>query len=242
MMKPVGYLVKYPDHLEGERGMFYDYVLASNGLYVEAEGPLFAARVPVAPAEVRGLAPLETKLALRYGRIPQYIFDLAVNYFLTDMTHERYVAVTYQKGDAICKGEYGLHTPRQAETEEQVAAGEDQRRGSGGGLAFENMDNVILDIHSHHKMQAWFSPRDNTDEAGLRLYAVVGRLDASREVRLRVGVYGYRATISWGDVFDGTLQGVDDIGDFPFDPGDEELAKLEAEEVTEEDDVQSPSG
>lgn len=32
MMKPVGYLVKHPSHLEGERGMFYDYVLASNGL------------------------------------------------------------------------------------------------------------------------------------------------------------------------------------------------------------------
>jgi PRTRC genetic system protein A len=241
MMKPVGYLVKYPDYLEGVRGMFYDYILASNGLYIEAEGPLFAARVPVAPAEVRGLAPLDTKVVLRYGRIPQYIFDLAVNYFLTDMTHERYAAVTYQKAQGVMKGEYGLKTPRQAETEEQLAAGEDHRRGSAGALAFENMDNTVLDIHSHHKMQAWFSPKDNKDEQGLRLYAVVGRLDASREVRLRVGVYGYRATISWGDVFEGALQGVTDLGDLPFYPEDEELAKLEAEEVLEQDDVRSNS-
>ena len=61
-MNPVGYLIKRPDGLEGERGVYYDYVLASNGIFIEAEGKLIAARVPVAECEVRGLAPLEPKV------------------------------------------------------------------------------------------------------------------------------------------------------------------------------------
>ena len=109
-MKMVGYLTNYPDGLEGERGMYYDYVLASNGLFIEAEGKLIAARVPVAACEIRGLAPLESKFFLRYGRIPQRFFDLALSAFLVDTSKERYVAVTWQDG-------YHLYVPEQ-ETEE----------------------------------------------------------------------------------------------------------------------------
>ena len=46
-MKMVGYLVNHPDGLVGERGAYYNYILASNGLFIEAESPLIDARVPV---------------------------------------------------------------------------------------------------------------------------------------------------------------------------------------------------
>jgi PRTRC genetic system protein A len=186
-MKPVGYLVKRLDGLEGERGIFYDYVLASNGLFIEAEGKLMAARIPVAECEVRGLAPLETKVVLRYGRIPQRFFDLAMSAFLADTNKERYVGVTWNDG-------YHLYVPEQETTNASVK--------------YCLGENVVLDLHSHGKMGTFFSGQDSQDEQGMKLYGVVGKLAGTPVVRLRVGVYGYFTPISWGDVFDGYLNGV----------------------------------
>ena len=186
MVKPVGYLQQYSDRWEGERGSYYDYLLGSNGLFIQAEGKLLAAQIPVAECEVRGLAPLKPWVILRHGRIPQRCFDLALNYFLADTSRERYVAVTWNEG-------YHLYAP--------VQTGEHAR------VQYETGESVILDLHSHGEMKAWFSTQDNHDEQGLRLYGVVGKLGEIPVVRLRVGVYGYHSPIAWGDVFDGLLTG-----------------------------------
>lgn len=203
-MNPVGYLTKYPDRLVGERGAYYDYVLASNGLFIETEGKLLAARVPVAECEVRGLAPLEPKMVLRYGKVSKYFFDLALNTMLTTPDKERYAAVTFSGG-------YHIYVPPQ--------------EGSGAGVQYDTGDNVLLDLHTHPKMPARFSFKDNEDETGLKLYAVIGTLGSYSQVKpemtydeqmaclqancpavsLRVGVYGYFHPIAWKDVFDGDL-------------------------------------
>lgn len=210
-MKPVGYLLKYKEGMEGERGMYYDYVLASNGLFIEAEGKLMAARVPVTLAQVRGLSPLETKVVLRYGKIPQRFFDLALSVMLADINKEHYVAITWKDG-------YHIHVPSQ--------------EASAARVEYSMTDSVILDLHSHPKMVAKFSPQDNQDETGLKLYGVVGKLTGTPKLRLRAGVYGYFYPICWSDIFEGTLEGVDDLGDEP-DVIDEE------EEVIVEDELQS---
>lgn len=185
-MKPVGYLVKYPDGLSGERGLFYNYILASNGLFVEAENPIIAARIPAAECEVRGLAPMETTITLTYGSIPQRFWDLALDVFLADPDKEHYIAVTADAG-------YDFYVPVQD--------------GSSGGVTYEVGEKVVLDIHSHGCMGAGFSRTDNEDETGLKLYGVVGNLDAIPVVKLRIGVYGYFKTLAWGEVFDGSLAG-----------------------------------
>lgn len=187
MVNPVGYLVNYPGGLVGERGIYYNYILASNGLFIEAESPLIDARVPAAECEVRGLAPLETKFTLTYGSIPQRFFNMALDYFLTDPDIEHYVAVTGAAG-------YHFYVPTHQDKSENK-------------VIYEVGDNVVLDIHSHGHFQACFSTKDNDDELGLKLYAVVGKLNATPMVKLRIGVYGYFHTLAWGDVFDGYLTG-----------------------------------
>ena len=73
-------------------------------------------------------------------------------------------------------------------------------------VVYEVGDSVVLDIHSHAHMPAFFSHQtDDKDETGLKLYAVVGRLNATPVVKLRVGVYGYFHSLTWRDVFDGSL-------------------------------------
>ena len=185
-MKPVGYLVKYPDGLSGERGLYYNYIMASNGLFIEAETPLVAARIPAAECEVRGLAPMETKIQLTYGSIPQRFWDLILDSFLADPDIEHYAAVIADAG-------YHIYLPVQDK--------------SAGSVTYETGDHVILDIHSHGAGGSRFSGQDNSDETGLKLYAVVGRLNATPVVSFRIGVYGYFLTLSWGDVFDGSLAG-----------------------------------
>lgn len=180
-MRRLGYLVNTSGGPEGEPGLFYDYILAGNGLFVRARGPLLAATVMVAPAEVRGLAPLEEKAELTHGRIPRFLHDLAVGILAADPTREQYLAITWE-------GEYRLRKPPQ--------------EGEPGGVEYEPVPGAVLDIHSHGAMHAFWSGTDNQDEQGLRLSMVEGRLDMLLpEVELRVGVYGYFAPLAISEIF-----------------------------------------
>lgn len=185
-MKDVGYLVKHPDGIRGERGIYYNYILASNGLFIEAENPLVAAKVFVAECEIRGLAPMKPNFVLTYGSIPQRFFDQALSRFLAYPENEYYTAVIGDKG-------YHFYVPVQDRNE--------------GSVVYEAGDSVVLEMHSHGSMPAGFSSQDDKDEQGMKLFAVVGNLNATPVVKLRLGVYGYFRTLCWKDVFDGTLTG-----------------------------------
>jgi PRTRC genetic system protein A len=180
-MKPVGYLINKDGSLEGERGIFYDYILASNGLYIQARNAHLEATILIADAEVRGLAPLEESVSLLHGKMPWHLYDLAYSYFVMDPNRERYTAIVWQD-------RYRLKVPEQ--TREQ------------GSVRYFTKSDVVLDIHSHGTMTAWFSTQDDSDEQALRLYMVVGKVNMLiPEMELRIGVYGYFAPISVRDVF-----------------------------------------
>jgi len=180
-MRPVGYLINTGRGLEGEPGLFYNYILARNGLFVRGESPLIAATVRIATAEIRGLSPLKEEVILKKGRIPRSLYELALSVLLADRYHERYLAITWEE-------EYRLRMPPQI--------------GGGGNVEYECLPNTILDIHSHSSISAFFSGADERDEQGLRLYMVVGRLDTLiPEVKLRVGVYGYFTPVRLEEIF-----------------------------------------
>ncbi len=205
-MKPVGYLLNRQEGLEGERGVYYDYIVASNGLFIEAENKLLEVRVPVANCEIRGLAPLKTKFVLTFGSIPQRFFDLALDMFLADIEREHYVAVI---GDAG----YHIHVPVQ--------------QNEGSQVVYECSDRVVLDLHSHGIMGAWFSQKDDEDDTGLKVYGVIGNLGKTPTVNLRLGVYGYYLPLAWKEVFDGALTGA---------------IEYEGEEVITGDELHSEAG
>ena len=50
---------------------------------------------------------------------------------------------------------------------------------------------LLLELHTHGQLPAYWSATDDRDEQGACLYGVIGRLDGRPQVRLRVGVYGY---------------------------------------------------
>lgn len=182
-MKPVGYLRSTPNGFDGEPGIYYNYVLARDGLYVWSENDHFEATLLIAPAQVRGLAPLREEVRLRHGKIPEGILDAALVVFTGNPDVEQFLAVIWENGG------YTLRQPEQG--------------GSGGGVKYDVVPGTILDIHSHGRMTAWFSITDNRDEQGFQLYAVAGRVDSYiLEVLFRIGVYGYFAELNERDIFD----------------------------------------
>ena len=182
MGRPLGYLFQYPSGLAGHRGAYFDYVFGSNGCFVEASSPLITARIPIAGCEIRGFAPVTTEVHLTHGPIPRRLWDLALETFLADPEREHYAGVIADNG-------YRLYVPAQECHEARVE--------------YDIGDHVILDLHSHANMAAGFSLKDNEDEVGLKLYAVVGKLKEWPEVRLRIGIYGYFYDLCWSEVFDG---------------------------------------
>ena len=172
------------DHLAGGQGIGFDYVLGAGGLYVQSENAHLTARALVAPAEVRGLAPVSEKLALTHGPIPAHLFELGLAWMLAAPDTERFFAVRWDGGA------YRLVVPPQ--------------EGTSASLTYQPPTGVVAKFHSHGRHGAFFSATDDRDEQGFRVYGVVGRLDAPEpELTLRVGIYGHFAPLYWSQVFDG---------------------------------------
>ena len=187
--RPVGYLVNRPGGLAGIQGIGYDYVLGSGGLYVQSESAHLTARVPVAPCEVRGLAPVAEKVELTHGPIPAGLFELGLGWFMDDPSTERFFAIRWDGRS------YRLVVPEQ--------------EGTATSLEYTPPAGVVAEFHSHGRSRAFFSKTDDRDEQGFRIYGVTGRLDNDRpELSLRVGVYGHFAPAEWSQVFDGPHPGL----------------------------------
>ena len=180
-MRPVGYLLNKREGLGGEPGLFYDYILAENGLFIRARNPLIKATVCISPVEIKGLCSLDEEIELVHGKIPRRLYDLAVSIFMAGSDREQYLAITWES-------EYRLRMPAQER--------------NGASVKYESLPSSVMDIHSHGRMKAFFSSTDDTDEQGLRLYMVVGRLDTLLpEVEIRLGIYGYFRQVEKEEIF-----------------------------------------
>jgi PRTRC genetic system protein A len=187
-MSIAGYII----HGQAEtRGSAYTYFFAADGVYVVAENEHLYSKIQITECDIRGLLPIEPLIKLQHGKIPQALFDLALNIFISDPLKERYLAITWSDE------RYHLVTTVQ----KQGAA----------SVEYKHIEGAVLDLHSHGNMPARFSAQDDKDEQGLRIYGVVGKLGTHPEVLLRVGVYGYHTFLNWDDIFSGTLNGVRDV-------------------------------
>lgn len=182
MTRPVGYLTNSLTGLEGEKGVFYNYIMAGNGLFIQARNSRLAATVCIAPQEVRGLAPLEENIQLLHGKIPLPFLNLALSLLCIKPEIEQYLALIWQDN-------YSLRVPKQSHT--------------AGSVTYDTLPDTVMDIHSHVQgVPAHFSETDNHDEQGLGLYTVVADLRSLiPTVEIRLGVYGYFIPIDKSEVF-----------------------------------------
>lgn len=191
----VTYHVHKHDHLPANDALAYQYVLASNGVFVRAATRFFTALLPVTACTVRGLKPLHHSFQLHVPRMPARLLDT----ILSDARRARRLDGG-RPDNGLNEVLYQFHhhgqrvqvkkPPQQATAVSVLAPGCDDA-------------NILCDLHSHGNMSAFFSQTDDADEQAAKLYAVIGKLDTAPEIRLRVGVYGYWMALSVTAVFTG---------------------------------------
>lgn len=229
LMKPVGYMINHKDHLEGEEGIAYSYILAADGLWIHASrrfgNGYLGGSVLVGPAEVRGLSPWPSNegLNLPYGRIPGKLWDEVIAEFKAEPRLEHYVGIAAaDRGPWVGPPPpaYTIVRPRQDVT--------------GASVSYDRPDRLVVDIHSHSTMPAFFSHTDtHDDDAGFKVSIVIGHLDKVPQVRIRLGIYGYyRDFLNWEDVFEPPC--LNDIDQLTGDPPD--VPESFEEPVAEEQD------
>lgn len=185
-----------PDPREGG----FDYVIAGNGVFKRARNRHLDVCIPVIAYNFPGLPPCSTYIKLRrMRRLPARLLEIA----LADARRAAWpgpVETMYHvhiAGDRV-----QLYKPPQRADARNLAY-------RGGGEA-----DIVMDLHSHCQMPSFFSPTDDRDEAGFRLYAVMGRIfDARPEIAVRVGVWGNACPVPVAEVFSlGDEYGWRDVG------------------------------
>lgn len=63
-------------------------------------------------------------------------------------------------------------------------------------------DALLVDIHSHHQLPAFFSGTDDRDDTGLSISAVVGTIFTRPTITVRLNVYGHRYPVPALLIFD----------------------------------------
>jgi PRTRC genetic system protein A len=68
--------------------------------------------------------------------------------------------------------------------------------------AMPQSGTVLLDLHSHHRMPAFFSSTDDHDDSGLSVSAVIGQIYTRPEIAVRLNIYGHHCPVPALMVFD----------------------------------------
>ena len=190
----------------------YEYVFGSNGIFVRAQRPGLEALIWVASTResVRGLA--EVKPYVRLGARVRGML-LARMFELAYRADGREILFYLSFNSAQAENPWYLACPEQV----QGAASVHPVDPFAGGA------QTMIEVHSHHSMQAFFSGTDNQEErSGFRIYTVLGGLNRKPEILTRVGIYGHFQEIPSSLVYEmpaGVVKDmlVDDLEDLDYD-------------------------
>ena len=117
--------------------------------------------------------------------IPYSILAEIIAIFRADLGKENIVQIYWNKE----KGYY-LQQPDYEATKQRVRY-----------LLPRNRDVLVMTVHSHNTMKAFFSPIDDEDELYTGLFGVIGRLDRNIDMTFRAGMEGCFKKISAGSLF-----------------------------------------
>ena len=182
---PVGYLVNHPAGLAGVQGIGYDYVLGSGGVYVQSQSADLTARVVVAPGEVRGLAPVDEKVALHPRPHPGAPLREGAALVQGRPAHRAALRSALGRSSLQAGGPRSRRGPQR-----------DSRISPPPGWSPSSTPTEALQPSSR-------PPTTGTSRASASTALSDASMIFRPELRLRVGVYGHFAPVEWSQVFDG---------------------------------------
>jgi len=179
------------------------WVWAGNGIWKRGVSATMEATILVGAARTPGLANLLPTVNWRdhAGRIPGVLLGALLEDARKAARILEGVIIPVEKQYFIVHNEYPrLIAPR-------------AQRGTVGNVAYAmpQAGTVLVDIHSHHSMSAYWSPTDDRDDQGLSVSCVVGRIFDRPEIVCRINVWGHRQVVPALALFD-SLGGFRDGG------------------------------
>lgn len=174
--------------------LFYQYVIAQNGVFVRAENDFVSACIPVmrlkdATAPIRGLQPLSSWVQLKIPQIPLTLLETVIADAQVSAENGRLdETLSYV---VWRNGRYRLIKPADQQATPNSVVSE----------IVEPGEMVVMDLHSHGAAPPYFSPTDDRDETRLRYYGVIGNLRTASQWRFRLGIYGHWTEIDRDALF-----------------------------------------
>lgn len=133
----------------------------------------------------------EVDFHLSAQKIPGSLFYEIFRFFRKNPCREAAAQIFYDDK----RGAYELHFPKQHADACSVVFDRD--------MLLEEEKVLVMDVHSHGRMDAFFSSVDNHDEKGTRLFLVLGKIDREMPAwKLRAGIAGNYKELVLTDVFD----------------------------------------
>lgn len=171
----------------------FRYLMANNGCFKVIDNPI--GRFVVETKSVFGLEAIAPGVTLKYSKIPYEYFEQTLAFF-------KRVMKEYSNSEAMVQFYYD-------ETNDKYIVYCPDQEVSGASVRFqrnEEMDSkytLVLDIHSHNTMGAFWSATDDADEKETRLYGVIGKLNTEQpEWKFRAIVGGEEHPLTLGDIFE----------------------------------------
>lgn len=172
------------------------YVMQRDGIWEVRSNKLGAFTTHVAECDIPGLtSDMEEGWELTVPQIPADFLVKIITFFRKINTihdSEVFLQIFYN----LEKNEYFIWCPKQ--------------RVSGASVHYENDDHMqdpnnllVLEIHSHNTMSAFFSATDDADEKGDRFFGVVGKINNFfPEIKLRLSVGSRKRSVDIDELFD----------------------------------------
>ena len=155
----------------------YEYLFAANGVFIRANRPNLEVLMPLTVYEqhIRGLATVTPYVKLTSDKIPVDILLKMLQASRDAGSNEILFHLNYNN-------QWQLETPLQIQTPTSCKPLHNDRNST--------FANALIDAHSHASIPAFFSPADNLDETGFRIYTVLGKVNSNTpEICTRVGLY-----------------------------------------------------
>lgn len=176
-----------------------DWIYAANGLFKRGTNPQLTLVAKICPidADVPGLAQLLP--SVRWTAWPRRITGALLQPLLRDAQMAGSDGADGGLVRPIEKQYFIVHR----DNDVRLVAPRDQL-GTAGSLRYTMPERgaLLVDLHSHHAMRAYFSSTDDRDDQGLSVSAVIGNIYVRPEIVVRMNIYGHHAPIPATMVFD----------------------------------------
>lgn len=195
-MSIIGHYSLSTEHLPPAKNKhLIEYWMASNGVFVRAKREGLEAVIPVCStplSPLKMLCPLRPDIRLAGPRVSQ---ELVLEMFMQSLN-----ARTPEDEPA----EILFHLYYQEDQWQVSIPDQKQSRNTVQSKQLYGISTPVplIDLHSHHEWESFFSPTDTEDETGCRIYAVWGSIFTQPVICVRVGIYGHFYPIRATEIFD----------------------------------------